>query len=114
MEYPKPMEKQVDTVLNGINQTYPQVKVYLAAKTSQIESVAKKYPNIKTVTFSKGSSFGKVWNQLINEVSTPYTLVARDIVHFTWVTRIERQIRMISTTDHVAIVGGSFRNLKGH
>ncbi|KAK3736700.1 hypothetical protein QZH41_011492, partial [Actinostola sp. cb2023] len=49
MEYPEPMEKQVDKVLQGIQQTYPQVKVFLAAKTSLIEETAKKYPNIKTV-----------------------------------------------------------------
>jgi len=114
MAYPEDMEKQVDTVLQGINHTYPQLQVFLAAKTSQIEESAKKYPNVKAITVSKTSSLGKVWNQLINEVSTPYTLVARDVVHFTWVARIERQIRMISTTEHVGIAGGSFRNLTGH
>ena len=114
MAYPEPLEKQVDTVLHGINQTYPQLKVFLAAKTSQIKNATNKYPNVKTVMAPKDSYLGKVWNQLIDQVSTPYTLVARDVVHFTWVARIERQIRMISTTKHVGIAGGSFRNLTGH
>jgi len=114
MKYSEPLEKQVDTVLHGINQTYPQLKVFLAAKTNQIEQAASKYPNVKSITTTHDKSLGKIWNELIDKVSTPYTLIARDVVHFTWVARIERQIRMISTTKHVGIAGGSFRNLTGH
>ena len=66
MEYPEPLAKQVDIVLHGINQTYPQLKVFLAAKTSQIKNAASKYPNVKTVMAPKDNSLGKVWKQLID------------------------------------------------
>ena len=50
---------------------------------------------------------------LISRVSAPYVLVARDVFHFTWLTQLERQIRVISQIPDVGVVGGVYRDLSG-
>lgn len=57
---------------------------------------------------------GAIWNVLIQEVTTPYVLIARDLSHFNAYSRLERQIYMISVSDFIGVAGGAFRNLTGH
>lgn len=116
IEYPEPYEDKVNLVLRGIDQTYPGVQVYLAPKNEKIREICRRYPNVKAIDVNHTSrlTMGKVWNQLVAMVKTPYTLIGRDLVHFTWTARIRRQIRMITEIDYVGIVGGSYRNWTGH
>ncbi|XP_078344670.1 uncharacterized protein LOC144630215 [Oculina patagonica] len=111
--YPKEDEKHVEKVLRGITKTYPTVQVHLAAQSNVIMETAKKYKNVDVVKVDD-QKLSKGWNMLISKVSTPYVLVARDVFHFTWLTQLERQIRVISQIPNVGVVGGAYRNLSGH
>ena len=111
--YPQDDEKHIETVLKGITDTYPTVQVHLATRSDQVLETAKKYKNVDGVKVDD-SKVSKGWNVLMSKASTPYVLLARDVVHFTWLTQIERQIRVISQTPDVGVVGGSYRNLSGH
>ena len=111
--YPKEDENNIERVLKGITQTYPTVQVYLATRSNQIMDMAKSYKNIDVMKVDDGN-LGKGWNMLIRKVSTPYVLVARDVFHFTWLTQLERQIRVVSQIANVGVAGGSYRNFSGH
>ncbi|XP_048582920.1 uncharacterized protein LOC116607383 [Nematostella vectensis] len=111
--YPEQDDQHITNVLQGINSTYPGVQVILSSTKPSVQQMSKNYPNVSAVIISSGS-LGAAWNQLAAMVKTPYTLIARDLVHFDFNARLERQIRMISDTDHVGVVGGAFRNLTGH
>ncbi|XP_032237102.1 uncharacterized protein LOC116617998 [Nematostella vectensis] len=114
VEYPKPYEGHIEIVLNGIASNYPGVHVYMAPKNEEIAKLADKFQNVTAIKIGNNTKYGKIWNQLVSMVKTPYTLVGRDLVHFNWMARLERQIRMIYELEHVGIVGGSFRNWTGH
>ena len=111
--YPKKDENNAEKVLKGITETYPTVQVYLTARSDQVMEAAKKYKNTDAVKVHH-ANLGKGWNMLIRKVSTPYVLVARDVFHFTWLTQLERQIRVVSQIPNVGVVGGSYRNFSGH
>ncbi|KAL9984857.1 hypothetical protein ACROYT_G007197 [Oculina patagonica] len=111
--YPKEDEKHIETVLKGVTETYPTVQVYMATRTNEVMETAKKYKNVDAVKVDD-AQLGKGWNMLISKVSTPYVLVARDVFHFTWLTQIERQIRVISQIPNVGVAGGAYRNFSGH
>ena len=111
--YPQDDEKQIEMVLKGISDTYPTVQVHLATRSDQVLETAKKYKNVDAVKIDD-SKVSKGWNILMSKASTPYVLLARDVFHFTWLAQIERQIRVISQTPDVGVVGGSFRNVSGH
>ena len=111
--YPKEDENHVEKVLEGITETYPTVQVHLATRSNQIMETTKKYKNINVFKVDDGK-LSKGWNMLISKASTPYVLVARDVFHFSWLTQLERQIRVISQVPNVGVVGGAYRNLSGH
>ena len=111
--YPKEDEKHVENVLKGITETHPTVQVHLATRSNEIMETAKKYQNINVFKVDDGK-LSKSWNMLISKSSTPYVLVARDVFHFTWLTQLERQIRVVSQIPNVGVVGGAYRNLSGH
>ena len=111
--YPKKDEKHIEKVLKGITETYPTVKVYMTARSDEVMDTAKRYKNVDAVKVDD-VQLGKVWNMLISKVSTPYVLVARDVFHFTWLTQIERQIRVVSRIPNVGVAGGAYRNFSGH
>ena len=106
-------EKHIENVLKGINETYPTVQVHLATCSNEVMVAAKKYKNVD-VTKMYDTKQSKGWNTLISKVSTPYLLVTRDIYHFTWLTQLERQIRVVSQIPNVAVAGGAYRNVSGH
>ena len=110
--YPKDVN-QVGIVLKGINEAYPTVQVHLATGSSEVKKVAEKYNNIDVVKLDD-TKLSKAWNSLITRTSTPYVLVARDIYHFTWLTQLERQIRVVSQIPNVVVAGGAYRNVSGH
>ena len=111
--YPKEDENNVEKVLKGIAETYPTVQVYLATRSNKTKDMAKRYKNIDVVKVD-GAKLSKEWNKLVTKVSTPYVLVARDVFHFTWLTQLERQIRVVSQIPNVEVAGGSYRNFSGH
>ena len=111
--YPKEDEKHIEKVLKGITETYPTVQVHLATRSNQVTDAAKRYKNVDVVKVDH-AKLGKGWNTLISKVSTPYVLVARDVFHFTWLTQIERQIRVVSRIPNVGVAGGAYRNFSGH
>ena len=111
--YPKEDENNIEKVLKGVTETYPTVQVHLATRGNEIMDMAKRYKNIN-VTKVSDTNLGKGWNMLIRKVSTPYVLVARDVFHFTWLTQLERQIRVVSQIPNVGVAGGSYRNFSGH
>ncbi|XP_078344664.1 uncharacterized protein LOC144630209 isoform X2 [Oculina patagonica] len=106
-------ENHVEKVLKGITETYPTVRVHLVTRSSNVMEAARNYKNVD-VRKAKDTKVSKGWNMLISKVSTPYVLVARDVFHFTWLTQLERQIRVISQIPNVGVVGGAYRNLSGH
>ena len=111
--YPKEDENHVENVLKGITETYPTVQVHLATNSKEVIVTAKKYKNVHVIKmYDTKQSRG--WNSLRRMVSTPYVLVTRDICHFTWLTQLERQIRVVSQIPNVAVAGGAYRNLSGH
>ena len=113
--YPKQDEGHIETVLKGITETYPIVQVYLATRSndSEVLEAAKKYKNVDVVKIDE-AKVAKGWNTLVSKASTPYVLVARDLFHFTWLTQLERQIRVVSQIPNVGVAGGSYRNFSGH
>ena len=112
--YPKEDESHIEKVLKGINETYPTVQVHLATRSNEVmESTAKKYKNVDVVKVDD-EKLSKGWNTLMSKASTPYVLLARDVVHFTWLTQLERQIRVVSQVPNVGVAGGAYRNLSGH
>ena len=113
VSYPKEDENHVENVLKGINETYPTVQVYLATRSKEVMEISKKYKNVD-VTKMYDTKQSKGWNTLRSKVSTPYLLVTRDIYHFTWLTQLERQIRVVSQIPNVVAAGGAYRNVSGH
>jgi len=111
--YPKEDENNIEKVLKGVTETYPTVQVYLATRGNETIDLAKRYKNIDAIKVDD-ANLGKGWNMLIRKVSTPYVLVARDVFHFTWLTQLERQIRVVSRIPNVGVAGGSYRNFSGH
>ncbi|KAJ7360029.1 hypothetical protein OS493_019119 [Desmophyllum pertusum] len=113
VSYPKEDKKHIEKVLKVITETYPTVQVHLATRSNEVMEAAKKYNNIDVVKVDD-VKVSKGWNTLMSKASTPYVLIARDVVHFTWLTQVERQIRVVSQTPNVAVAGGAYRNLSGH
>ena len=111
--YPKQNEGHVETVLKGITETYPTVQVHLATRSKEVMEAAKKYKNVDVIKIDE-AKVAKGWNTLVSKASTPYVLVARDLFHFTWLTQLERQIRVVSQIPNVGVAGGSYRNFSGH
>jgi len=72
----------------------------------------RKYKNVDVIKIYDPKE-SKEWNTLRSKVPTPYVLVARDIYHFTWLTQLERQIRVVSQIPNVVVAGGAYRNLSG-
>ena len=111
--YPKQDEGHIETVVKGITETYPTVQVHLATRSNEVMEAAKKYKNVDVVKIDE-AKVAKGWNTLVSKASTPYVLVARDLFHFTWLTQLERQIRVVSQIPNVGVAGGSYRNFSGH
>ena len=111
--YPKADEKHVEKLLERISETYPTVRVHLATRSNSVMEATKSYKNVDAHMVND-TKVSKGWNLLISKVSTPYVLVARNVLHFTWLTQLQRQIRVISQIRDVGVVGGAYRDTSGH
>ena len=97
----------------GLEQYYPSVSVVLASKEKfPVETVAKLKLTVKNVVFND-LSHGETWSKLLQEVTTPYVLVAPDVTHFNDDINLERLVRVLSENNDAIIAGGSLRNLQG-
>ncbi len=67
---------------------------------------------------SPASSSSAAWSALVESVRTPYVLVGRDLRSLWHWARLERSVRLLSSSSSaattVAAVAGSTRNLTGH
>lgn len=114
ISYSEQDEKHVPNVLKGIADTYPTIQVYLATQRKYLKEYSKKYKNVDVVVVSNSERSARTWNLLISKASTPYVVIAKDVVHFSWLCQLERQIRVVSEVPKIGVAGGSFRNLSGH
>jgi len=113
---------RLQIILDGIRGYHLFLPVIVADANTNIThahkamSVAKTRGNVRLITVEPRllQTPGAIWNTLVEEVTTPYVLVARDLSHFNAYSRLERQIYMISASDFIGVAGGAFRNLTGH
>lgn len=107
--------EQLHFVLNGIKQAYPTLKVFLAVPQKYKVDEVKVSKNVNFLRLSvKGHrKAGGIWNILVRKASTPYVLIARDVIHFSWLSQLRRQIRIVSEVPNVGVAGGSHRNSSG-
>jgi hypothetical protein len=118
----KTLSERLQIILEGIRDYHLFLPVLVADVNTytthehEIFSSARPRVNVRVVTVEPRFLLtpGVIWNLLIQEVSTPYVLMARDLSHFNAYAKLERQIDMISVSDIVGVVGGAFRNLTGH
>ena len=97
----------------GLAQYYPSIRIVLASKeTLPVETVTKLKLNVQNIIF-KDLNHGETWTKLLQEVITPYVLVAPDVTHFTDDVNFERLVRVLSYNKDAVIAGGSYRNLQG-
>ncbi|XP_066994289.2 uncharacterized protein [Anabrus simplex] len=105
-------------ILNGIKTYNTDLPVFLATNSTKqsIWDTIENFSNIHLfdITQEELNHPGIVWNRLIKEIRTPYTLIAADIFYFNSFARLERQIFVISNTTVVGVAGGAFRNESGH
>lgn len=105
----KPVEKFVSSVLKINNKFNVIISVNNSKNLANFKTL---YPSL-TVVDPKELSDGMALNMLINEVKTPYVLVARDMQFFTNDTRLERLIRELESMK-VKVASGAIRNEDGH
>lgn len=97
----------------GLQKYHPQINIVLASKEElQRESIKKIKLNFKNIVF-KDLYCGKTWNSLLQEVTTPYVILAPDATHFNDDIDLERLVRVLSENEDAIIAGGSHRNQEG-
>jgi hypothetical protein len=114
--------ERLQIILDGIHGYHLFLPVIVADANTNIThahkamSVVKTHGNARLITVEPRllQTPGAIWNILVEEATTPYVLVARDLSHFNTFSRLERQIYMISVSDFIGVAGGAFRNLTGH
>lgn len=115
----KMFPERLQVLLDGIRGYHPFVRVLVADVIPNASSYGKKtfsHGNIRLISVELRlvQTPGVIWNLLIEEVTTPYVLIARDLSHFNAYSRLERQIYMISASGAIGVAGGAYRNLTGH
>ncbi|XP_052098683.1 uncharacterized protein LOC127733355 [Mytilus californianus] len=75
-------------------------------------SILERSRNIFFVNYTQSDSEGKIWNLLIQNVKTEYTLIAREVSSFNIDARLERLVREIESLD-VVVAGGASRDQNG-
>jgi len=105
--------KQQFHVFEGIARYYPGISTVLASKEKlSDENITKLTLNLKNMVFSD-LLHGETWSKLLQEVTTPYVLVAPDVTHFNDDIDLERLVRVLSDNKDAIVAGGSHRNLQG-
>ncbi|XP_028395003.1 uncharacterized protein LOC114519129 [Dendronephthya gigantea] len=114
-EHPKPAMSYL-SMMTTISNDYPQVQVILATEKELNKETIEKISSLK-IKFKnemiKGNK-GSFWAKLLEQVSTPYVLIAPYLTHFDDDIDLYRLVRVLSYRDDVSVAGGSYRNLTGH
>ena len=114
-ELPKPADSYVK-VLGSVARLFPGILVIFATDAPLSSMQQKSISKLKIVFQhyqSAGIKQGRLWQDLLGKVQTPYVLIAPDITHFTDDILLERLVRIVSDNEEVVLSGGSYRNLNG-
>ena len=115
VEYPKPAMSYKD-MMGVIAKDYPDIKVVLATEKELPQEISTSLSSLKISlknVLIKGNK-GSMWTTLLDQVETPYVLIAPYISHFDDDIDLYRLVRVLSYREDVAVAGGSYRNLTGH
>jgi len=102
----------VNILLRSIKDTTYNIPIVFGHMALDVDAF-KEFENIKIMDFSEKEFEGKAWNYMIANVTTPYTLVARDVMWFNHDARLDRLVRQIERLN-VSSAGGAYRDIKGH
>ena len=106
-------EKKQFQFFQGVARYYPSISIFIAStKQFPVETLAKLNLNIKNVVFTE-LTHGETWTKLLQEVTTPYVLLASDVTHFDDDVDLERLVRVLSDNKNAFVAGGSLRNQEG-
>lgn len=106
-------DKKQFQFFQGVAQYYPGISIFIAStRKFPVETLAKLNLNIKNVVFAE-LTHGKTWTKLLQEVTTPYVLLASDVTHFDDDVDLERLVRVLSDNKNAVVAGGSLRNQEG-
>ena len=101
-------------ILTTISNDYPEVRVILVSEKELSKNTTAtlkiKFKNETIKNLTKGG----MWSMLLDQVKTPYVLIAPYVTHFDDDIDLYRLVRVLSYRDDVAVAGGSYRNLSGH
>lgn len=103
--------------INKIDHFYPGIRINIVVnKTENIFGGLKSKIRKKGLNFTNIGvvSRGRILQELIERVDTPYLVIANQLSHFTSEVNIERLIRVLLARNSTLFVGGSSRNLTGH
>lgn len=116
---PEQLSKPAGTyveILEGVAKYHPKTRVILATEKvideSTKSSISKLDIDFKNEPIN-GINQGNLWHKLVEQVQTPYVLIAPHITHFNDDINLERLVRILSNNKDVVIAGGSYRNFKG-
>ncbi|XP_028414289.1 uncharacterized protein LOC114537445 [Dendronephthya gigantea] len=114
-EHPKPAMSYL-SMMTTISNDYPEVPVILATEKELNKETIRKISGLK-IKFKndviKGNK-GSMWAKLLEQVATPYVLIAPYLTHFDDDIDLYRLLRVLSYRDDISVAGGSYRNLTGH
>ncbi|XP_067947171.1 uncharacterized protein [Watersipora subatra] len=103
----------VEAILPQIHKHYPNIPILLAVDSQSYNKLNIKIsPNVQIFSYKDSEPDTDVWNDLIGHVKTRYSLLARNLVHFSWHSRLERLVREITNLQATA-VAGSYRYMDG-
>lgn len=103
----------ISRLLDDIINYNRNMSVVVGAKVSELPQFKNdRYSQILFKTYKTTTSKGRIWNDIIEHVQTPYVLVARDLIRFDNDTRIHRLIREIERLQ-LTSAGGASRDSNG-
>jgi hypothetical protein len=107
----------VHRVLQGIASYNPNISILIGSSLVDDSvfptSLVKQLPNLKLKLFNSNCKSGHVWKTLLKDVTTPFTLITRDITWLTADVRLDRLIREIERLN-VSVAAGAIRSPNGH
>ena len=109
--YDRNWEYNISKVLNGISEYNSNIKVHIALHEElkhQLHYLTS-HPNVGVTFFFPKQSIGDVYNDIIKDIKTEYTLIANSLIDFNSDVRLDRLIREHELLD-LSISGGSIRN----
>ena len=114
-DYGKPAMSYIE-MMTRISNEYPEVKVVLVTEKELPKATMERISALK-IKFENQliqGIKGRMWARLVDQVETPYVLIAPYLTHFDDDIDLYRLLRVLSYRDDVAVAGGSYRNLTGH